>query len=226
MATTINKIGVFLFDCLTKPKIDLDVKQRAESIILNVLEMGIKTLDQNSFLISLEVTEMLTIYLSILKKTDINESHMVKIQSMFQIIVKRIGYPSWYSFDQEIEPNSDEEYYNKFRGSLTTLFINMIQIKPIQNNIVSYVFELLNNVKNNVGLNPCEKEVPLYLFYVIGAAVADSELKLISWDKIIADSRWAILDQGMALVLSMTDIFSTIPLVFLGYEIIDRKSVV
>jgi len=222
MARTINKIGVFLFECIIKEKIELEIKQRAEAMIPKALNMAIQVLDQTSSLISLEVSEMLAMYLSILKKTGVNEGSTVTLQTIFQIIVKRIGYPSWYSFDQEVDANSSEEYFDRFRNALAILFINMAAIKQIQGDIVRYVSELLNNIKGNTGFSVHEKEVPLYLFYILGAAISDSEIKLDNWNKLLADPRWAILDQGMSLVLSTADIFSTIPLVFLGFEIMVR----
>lgn len=222
MARTINKIGVFLFECVTKEKIELETKQRAESMIPKALAMAVQILDQGSFLIAIEVSEVLAIYLSILKKIGVNETTMSTLQTIFQIIVKRIGYPEWYSFEQDIEPNSSEEHFTKFRGTLTVLFTNLAEIKQVQGDVIRYVSELLAKAKDSAGLSVRAREAPLYLFYILGAAVADSETRLENWGKLLADPQWAVLDQGMALVLSTGEIFSTVPLVLLGFEILVR----
>ena len=223
MAATINKIGLFLFECVTTEKNEKEVKQKAELMIPKALNMAIKSLDQDSYTISLMVIEVLTLYLSILKKSELTETHIHTLQALFQIIVKRLMYPSWYSFDQEVDPNSMEEHYNQFRNGLTTLFNNMVEIKQIQGDIIRYVSELLNTAKNEgAGLNVYQKEVPLYLFYNLGAALADSSFKLENWGKFPTDPRWAVLDQGMATVLSMSEVFIGVPLVFVGFEILVR----
>ncbi len=224
MAATINKIGLFLFECVTTEKNDKEVKQKAELMIPKALNMAIKALDQDSYAISLAVIEVLTTYLSILKKSEITESHMRTLQTLFQIIVKRLIYPSWYSFDQEVDPNSMEEHYNQFRNGLTTLFINMVEIKQIQDDIVRYVSGLLDTAKSTPGLNMHQKEVPLYLFYNLGAAITDTTFKLENWGKNPTDPRWVVLEQGMSNVLSMPEVFSGPPLAFVGYEILVRYS--
>ncbi len=225
MASTINKIGMFLFECVTTEKIDRTVKQRAEAMIPKALNMAIKSLDQNSYAISLAVVETLTTYLSVLKKTVVCETHMATLQSLFQIVTKRIIYPSWYSFDQESDPNSMEEHYNQFRNGMTVLFVNMVEIKPIQKQIVGFVAELVASLKGPAaaGLSVHQKEVPLHLFYHLGAAVADGSFKLDAWGKSLpGDERWAALERGMNIILTMPELLTVVPLLNITFEIIVR----
>jgi hypothetical protein len=86
MAATINKIGLFLFECVTTEKNDKEVKQKAELMIPKALNMAIKALDQDSYAISLAVIEVLTTYLSILKKSEITESHMRTLQTLSKLL--------------------------------------------------------------------------------------------------------------------------------------------
>jgi hypothetical protein len=59
----------------------------------------------------------------------------------------------------------------------------MVEIKQIQDDIVRYVSGLLDTAKSTPGLNMHQKEVPLYLFYNLGAAITDTTFKLENWGK-------------------------------------------
>jgi len=224
MAATINKIGMFLFECVTTEKYDKEIKNRAEIMLPKALNMAIKVLDLDSYSIPVAVIEILSNYLSLLKKIGINETHKEMLQTIFQIIVKRLPYPSWYSFDQEIEPNSLEEQYVQFRNGLTTLFINMVEIKPIQPDIINFVSDSLQKMQNSPQVSILQKEVILYLFHNMGAAICDANFKLEDWIKRSTDPRFTMLNNCMNIILAMPDLFNSLPLIFIGYEIIVRYS--
>lgn len=164
-----NKIGLFYLECLSlNTGLEPSEKQLASQNLLVLLGIGCKCLDQECPSACLCVVEFINQFLILLKHQELIAAHTEILQYLLTIVVKRIQYPDWYSFENESN-NSLEENVVAFRNELTTIFGNIVANPSIQSNIIEYIANLVATLKNSYkSLTAQNKEVVLYLFYRLG----------------------------------------------------------
>ena len=111
--------------------------------------------------------------MALLKKIQFQEFHYQSVQTLLEIVTKRIQLPADY-FETNEEPDPDESF-DQLRAELTTIFINISSISSIQQNILEYIGSTLNTLSAGYKqFSPQQKEVVLYLFYRVGQSIKDT----------------------------------------------------